>query len=155
MDLNATEGSRFDQIDPRVCINAKLRKMHRLLNGAYQKKINTFGLRGSMLSILFIIGKRKGINQKAIAEALILDQSTMSRDLKRLIEKGWVQAFQGEDARNKQLELTQAGFDLLEEVVPVWQALQEKVSQILGDFNVQQIDGLIMAIQSNKERLDQ
>ena len=44
-----------------------------------------------MLSILFIIGKKKHINQKSVADALVLDQSTISRDLKKLIQKGWVQ----------------------------------------------------------------
>lgn len=145
--------SNFDQIDPRVCVNGKLRKLHRILNQAYQRQIKPFGLRGSMLSILFIIGKRKGVNQKTIAETLILDQSTMSRDLKRLMGEGWVQASLGEDARNKQLELTDAGYALLEEIVPVWQKLQSKVEQILGDFNISQIDGLIAALQTCQDDL--
>lgn len=143
----------FDKIDPRVCVNAKLRKLHRLLNTAYQNKINPFGLRGSMLSILFIIGKMKGVNQKNIADALVLDQSTMSRDLKKLIQKGWVTKSTGKDSRYSQLALTKEGHALLEEVVPVWEALQTKISSILGDFNIQQIDQITKAIQANLPEL--
>ena len=77
----------FDRIDLRTCLNAKLRKLHRIINAAYMSNLKPFGLRGSMLSILFIIGKRPGVNQKVIADMLILDQSTMSRDLKKLVEK--------------------------------------------------------------------
>lgn len=139
----------FDNIDPRVCVNAKLRKLHRLLNSAYQNKINPFGLRGSMLSILFIIGKRKDVNQKMIADALVLDQSTMSRDLKKLVQKGWVVITKGADSRNSQLALTKEGFALLEEVSPVWEALQTKITSILGGFNIQQIDQITGAIQAN------
>lgn len=143
----------FDKIDPRVCVNAKLRKLHRLLNTAYQNKINPFGLRGSMLSILFIIGKRKGVNQKTIADALVLDQSTMSRDLKKLIQKGWVAKSTGKDSRYSQLALTQEGHALLEEVTPIWEALQNKITTILGDFNVQQIDQITGAIKANLTEL--
>jgi len=139
----------FDSIQPQLCINAKLRKLHRLLNTAYQSKINPFGLRGSMLSILFMIGKKKNINQKSIAEALVLDQSTISRDLKRLIQKGWVQVSKGADSRNSELSLTTEGYLLLEEVSPIWAALHQKVEAILGTFNIQQIDQIIGAIQNN------
>ena len=102
-----------------------------------------------MLSILFIIGKNKHINQKTIAELLVLDASTMSRDLKKLIDKGWVKASRGEDSRNRRLELTAEGFALLEKVAPVWEALHNKVEGILGKHNINQIDHLIGAIQSN------
>ena len=87
---NLVESPNFDKIDPRQCINAKLRKLHRLINAAYQEKIKPFELRGSMLSILFIIGKIPKINQKQIADQLVLDASTMSRDIGYLIKKGWV-----------------------------------------------------------------
>lgn len=143
----------FDNIDPSVCVNAKLRKLHRLLNSAYQNKINPFGLRGSMLSILFIIGKKKGVNQKTIADALVLDQSTMSRDLKKLVQKGWVVRTKGADSRNTQLALTDEGYALLEEVTPVWEALQTKIAGILGNFNIQQIDQITGAIKANLPEL--
>ena len=143
----------FDRINPAECVNAKLRKLHRLINSAYMAKIKPFGLGGSMLSILFIIGKKKHVNQKTLAEALVLDPSTMSRDLKKLMAKNWVRARKGEDLRNKELELTDEGRALLEEVVPVWEALHNKVTGLLGQFNVQQIDHLIHAIRFNVDDL--
>lgn len=143
----------FDRINPAECVNAKLRKLHRLINSAYMAKIKPFGLRGSMLSILFIIGKKKHVNQKTLSQILVLDPSTMSRDLKKLVSKNWVQSRKGEDLRHTEFELTNDGRALLEEVTPVWEALHHKVNDILGQFNVQQIDHLIHAIRSNVEEL--
>lgn len=80
----------FDRIDPSQCFNAKLRRLHRMINSVYMQQLRPFDLRGSMLSILFIVGKNESINQKSLAEALILDQSTMSRDIRRMMAKGWV-----------------------------------------------------------------
>ncbi len=139
----------FDRIQPQYCINAKLRRLHRLINSAYQQKINPFGLRGSMLSILFIIGKKKHVNQKFIAEKLVLDQSTMSRDLKKLVNQGLVLVSKGEDTRHSVLELSNKGYELLEEITPVWEELHHSVEEILGKFSIQQLDVMTEAIRTN------
>lgn len=139
----------FDEINPANCVNAKLRKLHRIINAAYMDIYKPFGLRGSMVSILFIIGKRKGINQKDVAEALILDQSTMSRDLGKLVSKGWVTITKGADPRISELSLSKDGCLLLEEISPLWHALHTKVESILGSFNIQHIDNITEAIRSN------
>ena len=143
------ETPNFDRINPSTCVNARLRRLHRMINSAYQQKINPFGLRGSMLSILFIIGKKQGVNQKSIADLLVLDPSTMSRDLKKLEKKGWIQASKGMDARITEWKLTKEGYLLLEEVSPVWEELHRKVTSILGEFQLQQIDVLTEAIRTN------
>ena len=141
----------FDRINPSLCINAKLRRLHRLINSAYQKMLKPFGLRGSMLSILFIIGKKERVNQKYIADALVLDQSTMSRDVKKLERDGLVRISKGLDPRHSELELTPQGQQLLEEISPVWEAMHQKVERILGQYSVQQIDVLTAAIKNNLE----
>ncbi len=112
-----------------------------------------YGLKGSMVSILFIIGKKKGIGQKAIAEILILDQSTISRDLKVLVKKGWIVISKGTDPRKSELALTKEGCLLLEEISPLWHELHVKVEAILGSFNIQHIDNITNAIRSNMEDL--
>ncbi len=145
----------FDRIVPQHCINAKIRRLHRMLDAVYQSKIKPFGLRGSMLSILFIIGKNKGVNQKTIADLLVLDQSTMSRDLKKLVAKGWVAIHKGADPRHSELEITRKGYQLLEEVTPVWEQTHREVEALIGQFSIQQIDNITAAIQANHSQLKQ
>jgi len=148
-----SKSPNFDKIDPRTCVNGKLRKLHRLINSAYMKNLKPFNLRGSMLSILFIIGKKPGVNQKTIADILVLDQSTMSRDLKKLIDNQWVSVTIGSDSRFRELRLTNAGIQLLEEVTPVWERMHHTVEAILGKFNIQQIDAITSAIKENLEEI--
>jgi len=130
----------FDQVDPRECVYGKIRRLDRIVNGVYMKEINAFGLRGSMLSLLFLVGKMGKINQKEIGEKLVLDASTVSRDIKKLMKKGWVTVEAGEDARERVVSLRKEGYKLLEEVSPVWSAVHAKVVAALGEFSVQQID---------------
>ncbi|MEM7657268.1 MAG: MarR family winged helix-turn-helix transcriptional regulator [Bacteroidota bacterium] len=143
----------FDRVQPRQCVNAKLRKLHRLIDALYQARFKPFGLRGSMTSILFIIGKRPGIHQKVLAELLILDPSTMSRDLKKLISQGWIRSEKGSDARQTMLYLTAEGVHLLEDISPLWEELHGKVTRLLGDFQMQQIDAITQAIQQEMANL--
>ncbi len=148
----STDSPNFDRINPQECINAKLRRLHRLVNAAYQVKIRPFGLQGSMLSILFIIGKKPGINQKMIADILVLDQSTMSRDLKKLVQKNWVKISKGEDSRNSKLALTKEGLSFLETIVPVWEKMHMEVEAILGKKQIQQIDKITRAIEDRLKK---
>jgi len=151
--MNALETKNFDRIAPQHCINAKIRRLHRLLNNVYQAKIKPFGLKGSMLSILFLIGKRPKINQKTIADELVLDQSTISRDLKKLQKKGWVTIYKGDDPRYSELMISEAGYALLEEVSPIWEETHQKVQDILGTFSIQQIDNITTAVHNNLDQL--
>ena len=130
----------FDRINPATCVNAKIRRLHRKINAIYMEKFKPYGIQGSMLSILFIIGKQSTINQKTLADLLVLDPSTMSRDVKKLVSKGWVKVSKGEDTRSSELSITVAGCLLLEEIAPIWEKLHNKVSELLGNFSVQQID---------------
>ena len=101
----------FDAVDPRQCLNAKLRTLHRLINSAYQSEINPYGLRGSMLSILFIVRKNQGINQKAIAELFVLVQSTMSRDQANLVKRDLIQKEKSpSDPRIRELMMPNDGY---------------------------------------------
>ncbi len=103
-----------------------------------------------MTSILFVIGKRPGMNQKSLADLLVLDQSTMSRDLKRLMNRKLIVANKSkEDPRNKELELTKEGYKLVDEIAPLWHEVHEKMEKLLGSFNIQQVDGIMEAVKSN------
>ena len=147
-------GPHFSRINPSTCVNARLRRLHRMLNHAYMQAYKPFGLRGSMVSILFIIGKRAPVNQKTVADTLVLDPSTMSRDLKKLMKMGLVRIEKGQDPRQSALYLRQKGFDLLEELSPIWENLHHQMEKVLGDFNLKQIDVMTAAIKSKLDSLE-
>lgn len=146
-----TPTPNFDSIQPSGCVNAKLRRLHRLLNLHYQKAYKPFGLQGTMVPIMFMVGKTPGINQKTIADRLVLGQSTMSRDIQKLCYKNWLVVTKGSDPRHSELYITAEGYKLLEKIAPVWQQMHSKTNTLLGSFNIQLIDQLIAAIQQMPE----
>ncbi len=140
------ETPNFDRINPIECVNGKVKRLHRTVDALYQSVLKPFGLKGSMLSMLFVIGKRNGINQKQVAVQLVLDQSTVSRNLKKFEQKGWLEVKKGDDPRSSTLHLTEEGYALLEEVVPLWEEVHNKVTKQLGEFNIQQLDLTLAAL---------
>lgn len=143
----------FDRIEPQYCLNAKLRRLHKMVSAAYERQLKPYGLQGSMLSILFIIGKRKHINQKSLADILLLDPSTMSRDLKKLADKGWVSVQKGADARHTELEISPQGQEFLEVVAPVWERLHQSMEAILGKYQIVQIDQITDAVRTHLDEI--
>jgi len=111
--------------------------------------LKPFGLRGSMLSILFIIGKRPGVSQRMISERLVLDASTMSRDLEKLVKRNIVAKHKSDsDGRYSSLYLTDHGISFMEEVIPVWKNLHERMESLIAIEDLQLIDKLITSLQN-------
>jgi DNA-binding MarR family transcriptional regulator len=154
-DSSAVPMPAFDAVDPRVCVNGKVRKLGRLVAAIYDAMLRPHGLQGSQLSILFVVGKLQPIGQKALCDRMFLEQSTMSRDVNRLIAKGLIESRRGADARSTELQLTPEGRRFVESMVPVWQQTHDKVMAVLGAFQTQQLDTMIAALSSNLDTLKQ
>jgi DNA-binding MarR family transcriptional regulator len=140
MNTKNRPASLIDTVDPRSCFNGKIRKISRMITHIYEKEMHGFGLRSSQVSILMMVGKKGSANQKEIADFLFIDQSTMSRDLAKLIDKELIQITKGEDARHSLLELSKKGYKLLDEIIPVWKNVHERIEKTLGSFSVSNLD---------------
>ncbi len=146
------DSPNLDAIDPRSCFNSNLRRISRMITHIYERELQGFELRSSQISILMVVGKKGSTNQKEVADFLFIDQSTMSRDLNKLISKGLIEVAKGEDARHSQLELTHKGYKLLEEIIPVWKQVHDKVEKTLGSFSIANIDLITEGLKLHTER---
>jgi DNA-binding MarR family transcriptional regulator len=61
-----------------------------------------------------------------------MDKSTLSRDVKLLQRKGWLEEGTGKDARTRPLRITAAGSRLLENSLPAWRSAQDRAKSLLG-----------------------
>jgi DNA-binding MarR family transcriptional regulator len=68
----------------------------------------------------------------SLAEAMGLDRSTLGRNLRVLEGEGLVKLAEGEDLRNRIVELTEAGRARLAAALPAWEAAQQKLIDKLG-----------------------
>src|SRR3982751_1429456 len=109
--------SSIDTIS-RTCIAVRLRLLNRVITNFYDAALRPLGLKASQLNVL-IVTARLGLARPAqVCQILQLDVSTLSHNLSRMRENGWVEVVEEEDARTQPFRLTEAGKALLEKAIP-------------------------------------
>jgi len=113
-----------------ACFNA--RNAARAITDLYDEVLAPSGLRTNQFAILVAIHQRRGASMQAIAAALGLDPSTMTRVLRPLEEAGLVATAPAESRRAKQLTLTQRGRAKLRATRSLWRQAQDRLRGTLG-----------------------
>jgi DNA-binding MarR family transcriptional regulator len=67
-----------------------------------------------------------------LAEDLCMDRTTLTRNLKPLLAKGWISATQDQDHRVRRIALTGSGRQVLDTALPLWRVAQSKLVGKLG-----------------------
>ena len=114
------------------CLNLELRKANRVLSQIYDSFLSPCGLKTSQFSILRAIKYLKNTTNSELQDALVLDQTSLSRALKPLIRDGYIETRTGADRRQKQLLLTREGMSLYKTAEQLWLEAQTHVSAKLG-----------------------
>ena len=80
-------------------------------------------------------GNRRGMHpprfpelrQRDLSELTRHDETTLTRNLRPLVDAGWVAVRTGRDRREKRLRITASGVAKLEEGRPAWKRAQQKM----------------------------
>src|SRR5215510_265785 len=104
--------SQFD--DPietivRECIAVRVRLLNRVITSLYDDALRPLGLKVSQLNILVVAAKMGLARPAVVCEVLQLDASTLSRNVDRMRERGWLEVVPGEDARMQPFRMTDRG----------------------------------------------
>jgi DNA-binding MarR family transcriptional regulator len=78
-----------------------------------------------------------------LAQAMTMDASTLTRNVKPLVAAGWVELGAGPDGRSRLVGLTGAGRDKWTESRRHWRVAQASLNQLLGADRVQALHVLI------------
>ncbi|MDG1915918.1 MAG: MarR family transcriptional regulator [Crocinitomix sp.] len=113
--------------DPKQCISSKILKCNRIISSVFRKHLLPFNITNSQMSILFIVAKRGEATQQELATMLYLEKSTISRNMKRLFDGQLI-------IKNsaKQIQITEAGKDFLEEIIPAWNRAMDESKNLLA-----------------------
>lgn len=105
----------IDNCNPLTCISGKILKCQRVISGIYRKHLQPFEITSSQLSILFICTKLENVNQAKLSKILKLEKSTVSRNIKRLLDRKLIKKEKGQV-----MTITHVGKLLLEQIIPEW-----------------------------------
>lgn len=114
------------------CLALRLRLIHRRVNALYDEALRPYGIRIGQLNLLVAIALMEPATASALAKQLHIDRSTLSRDLERLVENGWVGSTPDVDRRSQILTLTETGARTIADALPAWRIAQQRADELLG-----------------------
>ncbi len=114
-----------------ACLN--FRKASRFITSLYDEYLRPVGLRATQLSLLMALEQTGSVTITSLAEVLLMDRTTLPRDLKPLERKGWVSITEGKDRRKRFIDLTPEGRDLLNRALPLWEQAQIRIQDYMGE----------------------
>jgi DNA-binding MarR family transcriptional regulator len=130
----------------RTCACFNFRKASRSVTQLFDQILAPAGLRSTQLVIL-ITGQVLGPSSIArLARELVMDRSTLTRNLKPLINMGLVRFAQGENGKQKSVEVTDDGQAALTRSAPYWEQAQTHLVAHFGDDAWNRIMGDLAAI---------
>lgn len=113
------------------CTCFKLRKATRAMSRLYDHHMAAVGLKTTQYSLLANVA-RKALPVAELAECLGADRTTMTRNLKPLVDAGWVVLVPGADSRQRIATITDAGRTKVEQAARAWHGAQVELEKLLG-----------------------
>jgi len=130
-------------VKPQGCTNFKLRQLMRRVAQHYDAEVRKSGLKTTQYSLLshaILLGPVRPVD---LAAAMKVDASTLTRNLRPLVDAGWLEVGPGADGRSRLVSVTPAGREKRTEAQRRWRVAQEGINQALGPRRVVQLHGLI------------
>lgn len=113
-----------------ACFN--FRKASRAVTQLFDTALQPTGLRSTQLVILIAAAVFESLAVSRLAKELVMDRSTLTRNLRPLERRGLVRLVSGADVRTRLVELTPAGRVALAAALPYWESAQVRFQEQLG-----------------------
>ena len=120
--------AQFDSDVPTVLFISIIYREHaKYLNEKVKDEDLSFGL----FPLLITIYKNEGIIQEQLAKIFHLNESTITRNLKKLEDKGFIKRIK--DKRTKRIEVTDKGVKTAEKVMGYDDEWDSKIKEIISE----------------------
>jgi DNA-binding MarR family transcriptional regulator len=130
-------------VKPQGCTNLKLRQLMRRVTQHYDAEVGKTGLKGTQYSLLSYAVKLGPVRPVDLARAMKISASTLTRNLRPLIDAGLLRLDPGVDGRSRLVSATDAGREKRQEAQRRWRIAQEGINQVLGPRRVVELHALI------------
>ena len=130
-------------VKPQGCTNLKLRQLMRRVAQHYDAEVGKSGLKTTQYSLLSHVVKLGPIRPSDLARQMKVDASTLTRNLRPLIDAGWLELGPGADGRSRLVSVTEAGREKRQEAQRRWRVAQETLNQSLDPRRVARLHALV------------
>ena len=115
-----------------VCTCFRLRRAARQVSQIYDHELAAAGLSLNEYSILRHAERGGPRLLGELADSLGMERTTLTRNLKPLLEAGWLKEVRGEDARQRLISVTASGRKRIASAKPHWLRAQRRIEASYG-----------------------
>jgi DNA-binding MarR family transcriptional regulator len=138
--------------NPAGCNCLALRQAARHVSQFYDQFLAGHGLRGTQYSILARLQRRGPMSINVLAAELVMDRTTLGRNILPLQRDGLVAIRPGRtDRRSKEVDLTRAGAARFRAAAKDWRQAQTQFEAAFGDKRAKALRALLHEVATNKE----
>jgi DNA-binding MarR family transcriptional regulator len=140
-------------IAPSECYSLAVRQAARHVTSFYDRFMAPFGLRSTQFSILSILRRAGPLSINALAAELVMDRTTLGRNIRPLQRSGLVTAVVGrDDRRSRQLQLTPRGRARIGAARKGWSKAQTGFEAAFGKGRAGELRGLLHDVSARELR---
>jgi Transcriptional regulators len=125
----------------RECACFSLRKAGRAVTQLYDEALREAGIRVTQFTLLVAAYLSGETPISQMAKVLVMDRTTLTRNLKPLEAQGLITIRSGADRREKRVTLTRRGRAMVALALPLWEQAQGQITEGLGPAR---FDSLLM-----------
>lgn len=115
-----------------TCTCFHLRKASRLVTQIFDEVLQPSGVLANQFTLLTAISLAGSVTITHLAQELVMDRTTLTRNLKPLVREGFIQIQPGEDQRLRVVSITDEGQAALTKALLLWELAQTRVIEQLG-----------------------
>jgi DNA-binding MarR family transcriptional regulator len=131
------------------CIAFRVRALNRVITNLYDAALEPFGITVNQATMLIMLSFVGEAGPGRIGKVLIMEKSTVSRNLDRMKKQGWVETSGVDGGKEQVVSVTAKGRKLLAAFQPAWQKAQKNASELLGGKGVTAVHTLHDAVRKS------
>ena len=128
---------------PSGCTNFRLRQLTRRVSQHFDRIVGAAGIKTTQYSLLSQIERHGPVAPGELARRMSMDASTLTRNLRPLLDRGWAELGPGADGRSRLVTATPAGRAKRAEAGRQWKRAQLEINARLGNARVVQLHDLL------------
>jgi DNA-binding MarR family transcriptional regulator len=136
------------QLIARECGGYSVRRAARVVATIYNQAIDPSGLSSTQFSLLNAIYLMQPVGINQLAESMLTDRTTLTRNLARMSNNRLVKEVNEQDRRRHVVSLTSEGESSLRQAQELWSIAQQKVENQLGTARIKRLRSDLKLLES-------
>lgn len=132
-DDSHAEGHELARQVIHECLAGRLRMVSRVVTARYDQELREAGLTANQVTILSVVAMLEQTTPSDMQPFLMMDASTISRNVTRMIDNGWLATLPADDRRSHQLVVAPEGYRRLAAARPAWERAHRWAQDLFGD----------------------